>query len=927
MRKHIVFVAVAAVWVGLMAGEAQAAATFRSFDGPELSWQHLDPRPGAKIVSHGLTQEDARQGTGSERLTVAAPGDEAMHFACRVGRLPVLDELEARLWVKSDRPGVTLAARVVLPRTIDAKTGATKTVFLHGEQIESPGRWQQLRLSDVPALLAAQTRIVRASAHSNVDAREAFVDAIVLIVPGGESNTTVWTDALEVEGVVLPAAAETTGDPRAMPAVFAAPAMQSAPPTASPSTPVANETRFQGTTLMVGGRPFLLRAIEWNHEPFAYLAERGFNTVWLDEPATREQSAEAARAGLWLVCTPPSQNDITTIGIDAALDRVLAWHLGSTASPSELERMRSWADQLRNKDPIVGRPVIIAPRGDWLPASRIADALVADHPAAGSLSREDYCQWLASVPLVARPGTPLWASIPTQPGPRTRKQLAALAPGGKLPTTALDSRQIELLVESAATNGYRAFVFQSDSPLDASDELTQRRAVLLEKINDQLDSISPWLTIGKQIGDATSVDGTVEGIVLQAERARLLVITSRNDAATSGKTRGANVPEQLVFIVAGIPASNEAYLLSPVGLQALESKRIAGGIRIVLDREAEGSILMTEDSAVTAALRQRLARRGGRAAHLQFALANSRLRSLSSAAGQLQRLQINSKSLDQAIGAANGSLRTVSPLLASRNFEAAYNRSHSAEALLSSSLDALRGQFQAGPALSSTPFRTDAGALARQAEFETSLASLRGGENQLAGGDFEDLQQIKQLGWRHVEDPIAGIQARVQLTGRGPQEGRYCLELSALPTAAAGAPQIVAHPLVWVTSPPVRAAAGEVIEISGWVRVTQPITGSIAGLEIGDSLGGRELALRVRSTNDWQPFRLVRGTDETREMTVSFALTGIGSAAIDGVMIRTLAAPSVKRLPTVTREAGPTFPSPTFPGSARRSLFPLPLDR
>jgi hypothetical protein len=201
---------------------------------------------------------------------------------------------------------------------------------------------------------------------------------------------------------------------------------------------------------------------------------------------------------------------------------------------------------------------------------------------------------------------------------------------------------------------------------------------------------------------------------------------------------------------------------------------------------------------------------------------------------------------------------------------------------------------------------------------------LRGGENQLAGGDFEDLNQLKQLGWQHVEDPIAGIQTRVQLTARGPQEGRYCLELSALPTSPANAPQIVAHPLVWITSPPVRAVAGEVIEISGWIRVSQPITGSIAGLEIGDSLGGRELSLRIRSTSDWQPFRLIRGTDETREMTVSFALEGIGTAVIDSVMIRSLQPASVKRLPTVTNNPGPAFPSPALPSSARRSLFPPP---
>jgi DNA-binding transcriptional LysR family regulator len=104
--------------------------------------------------------------------------------------------------------------------------------------------------------------------------------------------------------------------------------------------------------------------------------------------------------------------------------------------------------------------------------------------------------------------------------------------------------------------------------------------------------------------------------------------------------------------------------------------------------------------------------------------------------------------------------------------------------------------------------------------------------------------------------------------------------------------------------------------------MSEPITGSIEGLEIIDSLGGQELALRVRRTEDWQPFRMIRGASETTDMTLSFALHGLGSACVDGVMVRSLAAKSAKRLPTVTSEPGPAFPN-----SDRRSLFGPPLQR
>jgi len=280
------------------------------------------------------------------------------------------------------------------------------------------------------------------------------------------------------------------------------------------------------------------------------------------------------------------------------------------------------------------------------------------------------------------------------------------------------------------------------------------------------------------------------------------------------------------------------------------------------------------------------------------------------------------KRLEQATGAASGELGRVKSLLAAGNYEAAYRQSSAALRILTDAIERERQDISTGPDLDSSPLGKDDGSLVRQAELEKSLASLRGGENQLVGGDFEDLGQLKHLGWQHIEAPLAGIETKVQLSGVAPREGRYCLQLSSLAVPPGSAPQLVARPLVWITSPPIRATAGEPLEISGWVRVTEPISGSIEGLEVIDSLGGRELALRVRHTEDWQPFRMIRGANETTNVTLTFALRGVGSACVDGVMVRSLAAPSAKRLPTVTSEPGPAFPN-----SARRSLFGPPLER
>jgi hypothetical protein len=88
-----------------------------------------------------------------------------------------------------------------------------------------------------------------------------------------------------------------------------------------------------------------------------------------------------------------------------------------------------------------------------------------------------------------------------------------------------------------------------------------------------------------------------------------------------------------------------------------------------------------------------------------------------------------------------------------------------------------------------------------------------------------------------------------------------------------------------------------------------------------DSLGGPELALVVDKTSGWQMFRLIRCAAETTEMRLTFALTGLGSAKIDGVMIRTLEQPvarrlpgipppSITRLPGTNNSAGPVSAAP-----------------
>ena len=198
-----------------------ATAADRDFNGPDTAWQTLDDGVSLRVLAHECVPGGARDSAGCERVALAAPAGQSAQLACPTEPIAVLDELEARMWVKATRPGVQLAARVTLPRSVGVRNHSAVTVVVRGGQYNRVGHWQQLLLADVPKLLAEQVRLLRTAPGASIDPREAYVDAIVLIVPGGPDGTEVWTDDLDVDGIVLDRASGV--QPAAFTATTAAP--------------------------------------------------------------------------------------------------------------------------------------------------------------------------------------------------------------------------------------------------------------------------------------------------------------------------------------------------------------------------------------------------------------------------------------------------------------------------------------------------------------------------------------------------------------------------------------------------------------------------------------------------------------------------------------------------------------------------------
>jgi len=929
---------------------------YEGFEGPQPSWRSAGGDAPVQVLVHRRVRDEAATGEGCEQVAISASGGTQVYFGHDVGRPRVIDELLPTVRVKSDRGGIQILAQIVLPRAKDPHTGRPITTLAHGSSYTAVGRWQQLRLEDVPQQLARRTRVLRAELGAAIDPREAYVERVLLNVYGGPGVTNVWIDDLDIGGYVglNPASTSrpTTPNQRATPGHLTTPATPRQPPddgprpsdpavsletagwTGSRSEPEAtvrpDRIRLNGSLLLVDGRPFFPRIVQYRGESLGLLQRLGFNVVWLDRPATPEMLDEAGRLGIWLICPPPGTSQrgappgasAPLAPIGPTYERVLAWDLGRDLSADELETVKRRASQVRAADRRAGRPLVCRPRSNLREYSRCVDVLVVGRsPLGTSLELSAYGTWLRERPRLARAGTCLWTTVQTQLDPRIARQWSGLGLTGAGPAPA-SCEQIRLLTYTAVAAGARGLLFESQSPLDAPDTDTRTRALVLELLNLELTLVDRWAAAGDSDPPVTGSEPEVLGGVLRADRGRLLVAIWSGPGAqlVPGQSAGGGVS----FRIKPVPESNRAYLMIPGAMEPLRPKRVAGGTRITLDEFGLTSlVLMTEKPLVVAAMTEQTERIARRAAQLQRDLAVAKLLAVERVHAPFSAGTVGSQSAEW-LGVARERMQSSDASLGAGDYPTAYRQAQRAMRALRL-LE--RAQWEAAVARLPSPLAHPAAVSLTTLPASWSLIerTLAGppGPNLLAGGDLEDLNTLLGAGWQHFRHAPPEGSAEAELVATAAHSGRYGLRLAASPPhsdrddsrpiASAllpdGCDVLAETPPSSMTSPPVPVDAGQVVCIHGWVQVPEPIAGSVDGLMIVDSLGGEPLAERVQQTAGWREFTLYRVAPQPGQIAVTFALSGFGEAWIDDVTIQPIhPAPAAAPRPAVTRLPDPVRP-------------------
>jgi len=866
--------------LGWLATHHSVHADFQdTFESSEVAWQLRHSDCQARIAVQERQFRNAHSGAGCEFVQIEMSRGTYAHLTYSIPPVRVIDELQPGLWIKSNRVSLQIMARVVLPRTIDPKSGKPLKFLIRGSQYELAGQWQRLSIQRCREAMMRQIPSLRSQFGSTVNPKQAFIDMIVLNTYGGIGTTSIWTDDLRIAtpitGYASPNPLQATAESATESPVTQATYLENGSNT-------ENSVQVKGNLLLVDKRPFFARIIEYNGESFQWLHKLGFNTIALKDQPTAHQIKEATRLGMWLIVPPAKRSAGQPVRTTA--DRCLAFDLGEHLAHSHMAASRQMISSLHDLE-LRGMPLITAAPSDELNAySRQCDVLrLPWNPLYQGANLNSATQSLRDRASQLQHGTTYWTTISTQPPATLIGQWNAFGTRHLFPRN-IEPEQIRFLVFSAIASGTRGLYFRSWSRLDAPDTSTEIRSNTLELINHEIQLIQPWLAGGVYLGDLAANTTDVRASIWQTDRAKLLILlrSSARQQFVTSPTKS----KSFSFDVPGTPVTYRPYYLHRDGPQTLPSAR-GNQIQVRMQKDERISlIVLTADQLVRDYLYEQTSSELRRKAllrlkvvidrHNQFKQISASVPPAAQPEQARQTLQTAEQHLSQAQALLNSGDRTGANQFTEKADQ---------------SLRQLRWNLwnqavRFFPTPVASPYCISFQTLPNHWELVEQMKTGRWGPNILNGSDFEDLQVLKQAGWLHHQEAASGYLTAVELSSKEPHAGNYCLHLSTQDQPAAKPDKSSQRPRVRIISGPIEVKAGNRLRIHRWAQVSPRSQHHSDGLLIYDSLGGPTLGDRIRPTLGWQEFILYRAAPRSGSFHITCELQGPGEAWLDSVSVQ-----------------------------------------
>jgi hypothetical protein len=915
------------------------------FETGKTAWQKSGFDAPHDVIAHNVTDQGAHDGQRSEYLQLNARQGNFIYYQYPVGKAPITPELVGRVYVKSNRPGIQIVARIVLPNERDPNNLEYRlTTTIRGEIYRNVGRWQALALGRATQLAKQQQQLLQAELKREINFADAYIDALMINVYAGPGPTELWIDDLEIgpvtqESNVRPIPAAKSGGTPAQPTNLPRPSAPS--PGALGSGGRGEIVEFNSNKLLIGGKPFLMRAVNHSNTPLKILHQAGFNTTFVDDSTNAQVLKQAADLGLWIAPRlRVLSNDATLVSSEGlqsevgkylSSDSILMWHLGGTLAHEQATPVSRAVQVVRAADP--GRPLGAEIWDGMLSYSRNLNMLgIHRWPLMTTLELPKYREWLTMRRNLANPDAYVWTWVQNHV-PDSHARLLYDRVGGTAFNEPVGPQpeQLRLLTYTALSAGVRGLGFWSDRWL-ADSHQGRDRLLMCGLLNQELDMLEPLLL--SAAGDPQWIpteSKDVKAAVFQTAKGILVLPMWHGSGAQF--VPGQAAVSKLTITVPQVPQTLQCWEVTPGEVRSLRAQRVPGGSKVTIPEFGlTTALVFTADTNLIVRFQEMAKSRRQLAAQWTYDMAAYELQKVLTVEKELEQLGHTLPDSAALIVDAQRRLDEAKHLWDNGLYAEAYREGQRA---LRPVRILMRAQWEEATknldSPVSSPYAVSFFTLPRHWQFMSQIGRAAPASNVLPGGNFEVVPQQKQEAWR-IEEPtldevelvavrvaevkppskkkdkldkkevkgtLASLSRREaeedeanRPAANRPPEGKQCAMLQIKPKNPKEAPHALERTLLAITSPTVQLAPGSIVQVSGWISIPDKIKASADGALFYDSAAGEPFAIRLTEPTPWKRFTLYRRVPTNGAISVTLALTGIGTVYFDDIRIEPLTARS-----------------------------------
>ena len=651
-RRFIEVIVSAGMLVGLFVvswgGEQSTPATlFDGFETGQPSWQREYTDATIDLRAQDRSQRAAHGGRLSEHFEFETADGSQFFVSYATPRVPVNDELSVSLFVRANRGGVQLFARVVLPSDIDPESKAPSFVMVPGTVFDQVDRWQKLEVVHMAPSIERLARVLRASSRRPVRLDGAYVEKVIVNLLGAPGPSEVFLDDLEISPVPQE---ELAAWSKSLSSGKSAVVAKGTGMAGKAAGAAQGRIRLDRNLLEKRGNDgrwsaWLPTAIDAPGANIVKLRQAGYDIIFDDEKSDPERLRQAVDRGVLLMkrlsgegsSESPSRivDQMTAYPLRQS---VAFWQIGAhlgrqrelKSRVEELSRFRDTLAAIRGMNDDASRLVTATVDGELALYARAPtglDILGIEPRMWGVIQTftDNYSYLTQRKWLTVRSnlGGLFWAWIPAMTPPEVIRNIWGDDTPPSWGTPPIQPEQLRLMTYLALTAGYRGIGYRADADLTRPEGPGRALWIEMSFLNLEIDLCEQILAENdKSISMYSLFDPEPVALPSNATQMPSKRAVALPELKPRGDLRGAAIPlrdrkgalllvadysgnaqyqppqmaADKVTITPVLPEGAQAFEISPGDVKVLTPERVPGGTKLTLEEfDTTSLILCTGD--------------------------------------------------------------------------------------------------------------------------------------------------------------------------------------------------------------------------------------------------------------------------------------------------------------------------------------------